>query len=190
MNYYIQGLKCPNCGATVSIDQTECDYCGSRLFISSFYSIPYFTDDMLRTQMHEEYELEDETLELLSKALCLLKLRMFKEAEENYKKIISENINNDECFFLLSIAMLEGKKPFLHKKNEIDEMILYIENAILLKPKGIYYLVYSYFIKNYYEKKKMRYRNSSIYCLEKSSELGVSEGDKQILKQLIDWEEW
>lgn len=190
MNYYIQGLKCPNCGASVSINQTECDYCSSRLFISSFYSIPYFTDDMLRQQMRDEYKFEDETLELLSKALCFLKLRMFKEAEEIYRRIISENIMNDECFFLLCIAMLEGKKPFLHKKNEIDEMILYIENAILLNPKGIYYLVYSYLVKDYYEKKKMRYRNTSAYCMQKSIELGVSEGEKQIIKQLISWEEW
>ena len=188
MHYSIQSLRCSSCGAPIEINQVKCEFCGSRLHITSFRSIPFFTDDMLREQISNNTKNSKDILDLFSRALCLLKLHVFKQAEDIYRSIITQNIENDECFFLLSVALLEGRKPFLHKKNEVDEMTRCIENAILLKPSGIYYLFYSYLIQDYYEKKGMRYKEKSDYYKTKSLELGVSEGDRKIL--FIDWEEW
>lgn len=74
-----------------------------------------------------------------SVAMCYLKLKLYDKATEAFERAMEDNFDNSETFFYAAICRLRGKKAFLAQRADIDKIEEYINAALMIEPKGIYY---------------------------------------------------
>ena len=77
-------------------------------------------------------------------AMCYLKLKLYDKAQAAFAKAIEDNFDNSETYFYAAISLLRGKKAFLAKRTDIDKIEEYIQAALMIEPKGIYYYLFAY----------------------------------------------
>ena len=174
-------IKCPNCGDAVDTGQKTCKYCKQPIIISTFNSV-YDMPMPLVNQYANAYRQalagspEDKELNN-SIAMCYLKLKLYDKASGAFEKAMEDNFDNSETFFYAAICLLKGKKAFLAQRAEIDKIEEYINAALMIEPRGIYYYFLAY-IKNDYFSRKF-YNTTPTYqeALEMANNAGVSPFD-------------
>jgi tetratricopeptide (TPR) repeat protein len=55
--------------------------------------------------------------------LCFLRLKKYDQAIEFLVKAQADNFDDATPFFYAAVARLQGKKPFMHNRQEIDKMM-------------------------------------------------------------------
>lgn len=109
-------IKCPGCGAAVSTKDTECEYCGKPVMIKNFNSIASMSMPELNKYVGS-YKREidrngDNSAINKSIAMCYLKLKQYKQAEDYFQKAMLDDFDDSENYFYAAVCLLEGKKPF------------------------------------------------------------------------------
>ena len=150
-------LQCPGCGARVSIDQKECDFCHNPVTISSFNSVasmtPLQANKYAASYKQTLREDPDNKAVNTSIAFCYLKLRMYDEAYNAFSKAIVDNFDNSETYFYAAICLLKGKKAFLQSRPEIDKILELMNAATMIEDRGIYYYFMAYIKYDYFKRK-------------------------------------
>lgn len=189
MSHNVINLTCPGCGAPVSINQKVCEYCDRPIIISSFnsvYSMPLTDVNKYKksyTQALSDYP--DNPQINSSIAMCYLKLRLYDKALENFEKSIEDNFDNSETYFYAAVSLLKGKKAFLAQRTDINKAIDYINAALMIEPKGIYYYLLAYIKYDYFERKFLNTTPDYTQCLSDALNNGVSEYDKTMLLDIL-----
>lgn len=180
-------LTCPGCGARVSVSQKQCIYCKSPVIISTFNSVNSMSGPDLKkyvsTYTKALNDNPDEFSLNLSVAICYLKLKLFDKALYYFERAIEDNFDNSEVYFYAAISTLKGKKPFLHQRATIEKIIEYINAAIMIEPRGIYYYFFAYVKHDYFHRKHFITKPKYSELLDKAHEYGFSEYD---ILQLFD----
>ena len=88
-------------------------------------------------------------------AFCYLKLKLYDKALSAFEKAMEENFDNSETFFYAAICLLKGKKAFLAQRSEINKIEEYINAALMIESKGIYYYFLAYIKYDYFERKSL-----------------------------------
>ena len=119
-------IKCPGCGAAVSTKDTECEYCGKPVMIKNFNSIASMSMPELNKYVGS-YKREidrngDNSAINKSIAMCYLKLKQYKQAEDYFQKAMLDDFDDSENYFYAAVCLLEGKKAFLSNKSTITQM--------------------------------------------------------------------
>jgi tetratricopeptide (TPR) repeat protein len=174
-------LRCPNCGANVSQNQENCEYCCSPLFFTSFNSISDFSPLQLN-KYESGYRKElandpNNTALNTSIAFCYLQLKMYDEAYNAFSKAIVDNFDNSEVYFYAAVSLLKGKKAFLHTRPEIDKILELINAAIMIESRGIYHYFMAYIKYDYFKRKFLNTTPTYKDCLMKAQMFGCSKGD-------------
>lgn len=117
--------------------------------------------------------------------MCYLKLRLYDKALDSFQKAMSEDINDSELYFYSAVCMLGGKKAFLTKRTDINKIEEYINAAIMLEQKGIYYYFLAYIKYDFYERKYLNTEPTYKDCLRDSDRCGVSQNDKKTLFEIL-----
>lgn len=109
-------LRCPGCGAPVSIGETTCNYCYRPVIISTFNSVYGMSISDVKkyagvyrnvlAQNPDNTELNN------SIAMCYLKLKLYDKAQFAFAKAIEDNFDNSETYFYAAVSLLKGKKLF------------------------------------------------------------------------------
>lgn len=174
-------ISCPGCGARVSINQNECDWCHKPIIISTFNSVYEMSLPEVNKfvggyrRALEEYP---ESLELNNSiAMCYLKLKLYDKALSAFEKAMEDNFDNSETFFYAAICLLRGKKAFLQQRITIDKILKYMDAAIMIEPKGIYNYFLAYIKYDYFERKNLNTSPTYNYYLQIANECGISEYD-------------
>ena len=188
MEAKISELKCPGCGANVSINQKTCEYCRKPLIISTM-SDALLTKEAAQkySKSYKDYESHAANKGELSKPLgiCYLKLRLFDNAIKCFRQAIDLEPDDSENYFYLSIALLKGKKPFLHNREEIDEIVSYLNAAANLESNGLYYYFLAYVQYDYFERKRFRVSPNYVDSLTQVKMYGASAFDVNNLFQIL-----
>jgi hypothetical protein len=66
---------------------------------------------------------------------------------------MEDNFDNSETFFYAAVCLLGGKKAFVSTRPVIDKILEYINAAIMIEPRGIYYYFMAYVKYDYFERK-------------------------------------
>jgi tetratricopeptide (TPR) repeat protein len=174
-------IKCPNCGAAVDTGQKTCKYCKQPVIISTFNSV-YEMPMPLINQYAGAYrqalaESPDNQALNNSIAMCYLKLKLHDKALAAFEKAIEDNFDNSETFFYAAICLLGGKKAFLAQRPVIDKIEEYINAALLIEPRGVYYYLWAYIKYDYYSRKFFRTSPTWQETLQEAKNKGVSETD-------------
>ena len=168
----IETLKCPNCGAAVSMDMKQCAYCSSPVIIrtvNNFTSpIPEDKTELSSCQISNHN---------MSTAYRLLEAKLYDRALAIYELVIAEDFNNADAHFFAAVASLKGKRPFLASVSAIKQAESYLSTAIAIEPKGIYYYFWSYIRLDHHFKKFFKVSPDYKELYRTGSNIGLSQTD-------------
>lgn len=153
-------LECPGCGRPLTTDLKECPACHRPVVISSFNSVYAMTAEEVNKYANTFQKAlrnnpDNKTLNA-SIAMCYLKLKLYDKALLAFEKAIEDNFDNSETYFYAAVCLLKGKKAFLTQRPEINKIEEYLNAAIMIEPRGIYYFLWAYIKYDYYERKYLK----------------------------------
>ena len=177
----IISMNCPNCGASVTTQVKQCEYCMSDILIRSFRNLssmplPQVNKYMAnyRTASAEHPSHKDVNL---STGLCFLRLKKYDQALEYFEKAQADNFEDAAPFFYAAVCRLKGRKPFLCSRQEIDQMETDINAAISIEPSVEQYYFLSYIGRDYFERKYLNHEPSWKSLMEEAVNNGLSSAD-------------
>lgn len=189
MAYQVIDMKCPGCGAPTSTGETTCKYCHRPVVITTFNSVYGMTmpeANKYATAYRNALAQNPNNMELNSSiAMCYLKLKMFEKAQSAFEKAVEDNFDNSETFFYAAVCLLKGKKAFLAQRADIDKAVEYINAALMIEPRGIYYYFLAYIKYDYFERKYLNTSPNYRECVQQSVTMGTSEYDKKMLFDIL-----
>lgn len=189
MSHTVIEMNCPGCGARVSAGQRECEWCHQPIVISTFnsvYAMPMPQVNKYAGEYKKALAENPEDRELNNSiAMCYLKLRLYDKALSAFEKAMDEDFGNSETFFYAAVCLLKGKKAFLAQRADIDKAIEYINAALMLEPRGIYYYFLAYIKYDYFERKYLNITPDYQDCIKLSREAGTSEFDKNMVFDIL-----
>ena len=174
-------IKCPNCGAAVDTSQKICKYCKQPITISTFnsvYDMPMPLLNKYANAYKQALSESPDNKELNNSiAMCYWRLKLYDKALSAFEKAMEDNFDNSETFFFAAVCLLKGQKAFLTQRSSIDKIEEYLNAAISIEPKGIYYYFLAYIKYDYFNRKS--YNTSPTYqeCLNMATQAGVSSFD-------------
>lgn len=188
----VKEMNCPNCGNPVSAEEKKCRYCGGPIVITNFVGVASLTNIQLNKYVasykQTVAEQPDNTQARVSMGLCRLRLRFYDDALVDFQKALQADFCNADLHFYCAVCLLRGKKPFLHNRPVIDEMVTYLEAAISVEPKGVYYCFLSYIIADYFERKKFKTASTSRSVLAEARRHGCTDSDIALLFDILSFD--
>jgi len=185
----IHDINCPGCGAPQDVSTRICKFCGAPVIITTFNAVSDLSLPLINrfTSSYQKSLSEDANIPELhvSVALCYWKLKFYDKALENFQKAIEQDFDNADLYFYAAVCALGGKLPFYAKKPEIAMAEKYLEAAISIEPKGIYYFLWANISFEYYARKNLLTPQPHDRLHAQAMQVGVSEADKLELKKML-----
>lgn len=189
MAHQVIDLKCPGCGAPTSTGETICRFCGRPVIISTFnsvYSMPMPEINKYAGAYRQALAADPENGDLnRSVAMCYLKLRLYDKAIEAFIKAIETDFDHSETYFYAAVSLLRGQRPFAVQRNVINQIEEYINAALMIEPKGIYYYFLSYVKYDYYFCKRLNSTPNYQEALQYALQAGLSVYDVEQLYGIL-----
>jgi tetratricopeptide (TPR) repeat protein len=188
----VLSLYCRNCGATVSVDTNECKYCGSPVSISTFNSVQGMplplVNKYVASYRNDLVKNPNDIGANKASAYCYLKLKLYDKALECFEKAVTDNFDDSEVYFYAAICCLQGKKAYLSLRPQINKAEEYLNAAVMIEPKGIYYYLWSYIKYDYYKRKFLNTTPDYVEMLRNAEAAGLSVYDKDQLFSILNVE--
>lgn len=188
MAYNMESLTCPGCGFPVKIGDSYCP-AGHPLNISTFNSVADMPMPLVNKYVsayRKELDADPDVQKInYSIGICYLKLKLYDKALQAFEKAIEDNFDNSETFFYAAICLLQGKKPFVHQRSIINKVIEYLNAAIAIESKGIYYYFLAFVYYDYFERKFLIHTPHYDEILSYAYDLGVSDFDVSQLFSIL-----
>ena len=185
----VHDTTCRGCGAAADIGQTKCRFCKQPILISTFnsvYSMPPPMVNQYAAAYREALQNEPDAKDLNhSVAMCYLKLKLYDRALGAFEKAMEDNFDNSEIFFYAAICLLGGKKAFFMQRQVIDKIEEYMNTALMIEPRGIYYYFLAYIKYDYFSRKYFNTSPSYQEALGSANEAGVSPFDIEQLYGIL-----
>lgn len=180
MAQQVLNLTCPGCGAPIEVGMKICPY-GHPVTISTFNSVYSMPSPTVKNfaKSYEKKLREDPTdkQSLEGIAFCYLKLKLYDKALEAFEKAFEENFDNAELYFYSAVCLLKGKKAFLQQRPTIEKILEYVNAAIVIEPRGIFYYFMAYIKYDYFKRKFLNVSPDFQDTLSMAKEYGYSEFD-------------
>lgn len=189
MAHQIVDLECPGCGKPITTATQQCPQCFREIVITTFNSVSGMTPLDINKQANAYRKAmvqnpDDQTLNL-SIAFCYLKLKLYEKAIPCFEKAIEDNFDNSEAYFYAAIALLQGKKAYLTPRATIDKAEEYLQAAMMIEPKGIYYYFWAYIRYDHHYRKSYRMSPNYQELLMQAKRIGLSQTDVMELYKLL-----
>ena len=189
MEYTVNVLRCPTCGANISLDSDSCEYCGNILMISKVETLtatPIEQINKIKTafQTLPLNEKEEPSVQN-TLGFCYLRLGLFKNALSAFEKSMEAFPDNPDNYYSAAICTLNGKKPFLLNREIIEKAESYIDAAIQLQEKAIYYFLFAFIRYDYFYRKHLKVSPNYLDYLQNANRLGIIESDRKSVFSLL-----
>ena len=185
--------KCQQCGDSYEADKLVngeiCPTCDKPYQIKNYKAIAempppqinkYITT--IQTQLVENPQ--DKQLNS-SLGICFLKLKLYDKALPFFEKAMEDNFSDPSPYFYAAACLLKGKKAFLAMRPEIDAIEKYLDAAISLDPKGVFYYFRAYIKYDYFSRKAFKTSPTWQEALLYANDVGVSSEDIAEFYQII-----
>ncbi len=188
-NFQTVDINCPGCGAPVSSDSKECDYCGRQIVISTFSSV--YGKSAREAQPHinsNRQALADspqQSTDSFTTAICALKQKQYDKALALFESVIKENFDDSESYFYAAVCLLKGKKAFLTPFADIKKAEDYLNAASAIDNRGIYDYFLAYIKFDFYERKSLNTSPDYREVLLRAESNHVTPSDKDSLFELL-----
>ena len=190
MAHQIVELECPGCGVPITTSTRQCPQCFREIVISTFNSVNSMSPLDINKQANAYRKAmvnhpDDKTLNM-SIAFCYLKLKLYDKALPCFEKAIEDNFDNSEVYFYAAIALLKGKKAYLTPRPVIDQIEEYLQAAIMIELKGIYYYFWSYIRYDHHYRKSYMMSPNYRDLLGQAQQAGLSQTDVEELYSILE----
>jgi len=177
----VHDTRCSGCGEPADVGQTKCKYCKKPVLISTFNSVHAMPMPMINQYAaanREGLQSDPNNKDLNnSLAMCYLKLKLYDKALGAFEKAMEDNFDNPETFFYAAVCVLGGKKAFLVQRPAIDKIEEYINAALMIEPRGVFYYLLAYIKYDYFARKSFNTSPSYQEALSSATVAGVSPYD-------------
>ena len=180
---------CRCCGSTVQATESQCEYCGNPIRITTLRSASDLSKPILMKYLHN-YEAagsHDESSPI-ALGIIALQLGLFILAKDRFNEVIKADSTHAEAYFYRAIAVLQKKKPFMCPRPVIDEALRDLESAYLIEQQAIYKYFSALIRFDYFHRKKFRVEPDFMEEFEFTKSTGVGSGDLQLLLAVINLE--
>ena len=182
-------IRCPNCGASITTQTKQCEYCFQDILVQSFKSLatmpmPQVNKRMLSYRTAAAEHPDNKELNT-SIGLCFLRLKKYDQAIEYFEKAQAENFDDSTPFYYSAVARLQGKKPFLHTRQEIDKMMEDIQAAMDIEPTPVQYYFLSYIKRDYFKRKFLNVTPTWEECMQEAVDNGMTPQDVVDFHQMV-----
>lgn len=189
MSHEVVELECPGCAAPITTATKTCPKCFRPIVITTFNSISGMSPMDLNKQANTYRKAmaghpDDDELNM-SIAFCYLKLKLYDKAIPCFEKALEENFDNSEAYFYAAIALLKGQKAFMTPRPIIDRIEEYLNAAIMIEPKEIYYYFLAYIKYDHHHRKFYKTTPNYEELLMKATASGYSDTDVENLYNLL-----
>ena len=176
------GVECSGCGRSPSsIGQTECEWCGNVILVSTFTSVDSMPMPMVNqfaAANRNALQKDPDNPRLNSSlGMCYLKLKLYDKALAAFEKAIEDNFDNPETFFYAAVCVLGGKKAFLVQRPQINKIEEYINAALMIEPRGIFHYFLAYIKYDYFERKYLNTSPNYREAMATANQMGLSPFD-------------
>jgi len=120
-----------------------------------------------------------------SLGFCYLKLELYDEAIDAFEKAMKNNTDNPEPFFYAAVSLLKGQKAFVAPRPNIDKIEKYINAALKIEPKGIYYYFQAYIKQDYFHRKFLNTTPTWEKALQTAIDYGITEEEVNMLFDIL-----
>ena len=122
----------------------------------------------------------------LSVGACYLKLKMYDKALESLEKAMQDNFEDAEPYYLGAVALLQGRKAFVAQRAAIDKALEYLNAAVMINPKPVYYYFMAYIKQDYFERKYLNTVPNYRELLQMSRDAGMTEKAADSFFKMLD----
>ena len=191
-------IKCANCETDnvieVQGDAAKCSSCRRFLVMRNTQEVEGLSPvEKIKQQRNilnaltANNGLEQSDKDILNSSLGLIALESgsYPIAQSHFKKIIDENPSNADAYYYYTLSLLNGARPFLSNRTQIDQLIQNLNFALALGAQGKYAYLKALLIYDFYDLKYFRYAETSKSALEVAYALGVSEEEKAEIFKLL-----
>ena len=161
MAHQVIELECPGCGVPITTSTQTCPQCFRPIVISTFNSVS---------------------------SMSPLDIKLYDKALPCFEKAIEDNFDNSEVYFYAAITLLKGKKAFLTPRTVIDKAEEYLNAAIMIEPKSVYYYFWAYLRYDHHFRKHYVMNPNYKTLLNKAIQIGLSQTDVQELYSILEVE--
>ena len=120
-----------------------------------------------------------------SVAMCYLKLKQYKMAGKYFQKAMEDNFDDSENYFYAAVCLLEGKKAFLTTRTVINQIETYINDAISIENKGVYYYLLAYIKYDYYKRKGFGTSPDYMECINNAMQCNLTRMDAEQMFEIL-----
>jgi tetratricopeptide (TPR) repeat protein len=178
-------LKCGACGQYIEaaqlINGERCPVCDEPARIKHYQTVaamplPQVNKYVASFQAQIAESPKDAVLNK-SLAFCFLKLKLYDKALPFFEKAMEGNFSDPEPYFYAAICLLKGKKAFVAMRPEIDKIENYLDAALSLEQRGIFYYFQAYIKYDYYSRKCFKTRPAWQEVLTTARNTGITAED-------------
>jgi tetratricopeptide (TPR) repeat protein len=185
----IISMKCPSCGASITTQTKQCDYCQSDILVKSFKNLAAMPLPLVNKYMaaYQSASAEHPDNNDINAAvgLCFLRLKKYDQALNYLEKAQADNFEDATPFFYAAVARLKGRKPFLLNRQEIDQIMTDIEAAMSIEPKAEQYYFMSYIKRDYFKRKFLNTTPSWEEYMQEAVDNGLSAADVEEFHAMV-----
>ena len=185
----IISMKCPSCGASITTQTKQCDYCQSDILVKSFKNLAAMplpqVNKYMAAYQSASAEHPDNNDVNASVGLCFLRLKKYDQALSYLEKAQADNFEDATPFFYAAVARLKGRKPFLLNRQEIDQIMTDIEAAMSIEPKAKQYYFMSYIKRDYFKRKFLNTTPSWEEYMQEAVDNGLSAADVEEFHAMV-----
>jgi tetratricopeptide (TPR) repeat protein len=185
----IISMKCPSCGASITTQTKQCDYCQSDILVKSFKNLAAMplpqVNKYMAAYQSASAEHPDNNDVNAAVGLCFLRLKKYDQALNYLEKAQADNFEDATPFFYAAVARLKGRKPFLLNRQEIDQIMTDIEAAMSIEPKAEQYYFMSYIKRDYFKRKFLNTTPSWEEYMQEAVDNGLSAADVEEFHAMV-----
>jgi tetratricopeptide (TPR) repeat protein len=178
-------VKCQQCGDSYELDRLIngeiCPTCDKPYQIKNYRTAAAMNPPQInkyittiRTQLAENPG--DKQLNG-SLGICFLTLKLPEKALPFFEKAMEDNFADPNPYFYAAICLLKGKKAFLAMRPDIDRIEKYLDAAISLESRGIFYYFRAYIKYDYFNRKHLNSTPGYQEFLEAAQQNGVTDDE-------------
>ena len=182
----VEIIRCQGCGANLSPNNTNCEYCGSVNVIKTKEN-PFSLDESLTKKYVNFYkekvkELPSDGESVFALGLFYLRLKLYDFAIRNIEKTIELMPEESDVYYFCALSLMKGRKPKIIPLTEIKKIEEYLNTAIQLNDTNAsYYYLWALIKYDFYLKNGLRSQSPTLdYLLDelKTKNLSIDELEK------------